>query len=320
MHGYNQNVISLQNIEGGRQGSQSAMGQGQIGHFGNSAAQQQNMQNNQQMVGLMNANRGSSGGDQPPYGEQQKGGADNDMNMGNRIPMDNLGQQNNLLVNASPQQHINKQLTDPYKIQDYKKKCSEMVHSSPILKLTVVSSPTLQRGQVLTINAQGLFGAVESEREKECPGSGLDGYTFFGSTANWIEHNPNDGQPMMEDQNNKKRIVINDFVIPFRNQTQSEQHYGRHFTIWFDIQTKRYMIRDLQVGYGVFQKMDQGSAVLRPQMLVNVGDVHIFVQMLPVDAEDKGQNYEVLKLKYFGATGSSEEFEYQVKQMQNGNR
>lgn len=80
------------------------------------------------------------------------------------------------------------------------------------------------------------------------------------------------------------------------------------------------MIRDLQVGYGVFQKMDQGSAVLRPQMLVNVGDVHIFVQMLPVDAEEKGQSYEVLKLKYFGATGSSEEFEYHVNQMQNGNR
>ena len=38
-------------------------------------------------------------------------------------------------------------------------------------------------------------------------------------------------------------------------------------------------MRDLQVGFGVFQKMDPGHAVLKPNMLVNVGDVHIFVQM-----------------------------------------
>ena len=95
--------------------------------------------------------------------------------------------------------------------------------------MTVISSPTLQRGLVLTINALGLRGAVESEREKDCPGSGLDGFTYFGSTAFVYDSRPNDGQPLMDDSTNKKKIIVNDFVIPFRNQSQSEMHFGRHF-------------------------------------------------------------------------------------------
>ena len=46
--------------------------------------------------------------------------------------------------------------------------------------------------------------------------------------------------------------------------------------------------------------MDPGQAVLKPNMLVNVGDVHIFVQMSPANAEEQGLPYDTLKLKYFG--------------------
>lgn len=116
----------------------------------------------------------------------------------------------------------------------------------------------------------------------------------------------------MDDSTNKKKIIVNDFVIPFRNQSQSEQHFGRHFQIWFDQFNKAYFIRDLQVGFGVFQKMDPGQAVLKPNMLVNVGDVHIFVQMMPANAEEQNAPYDTLKLKYFGGQGPSEEFEYRV--------
>lgn len=78
-------------------------------------------------------------------------------------------------------------------IQDYKRKCHEALPTSPILNLTVISSPTLQRGLVLTINALGLTGGVQSEREKDCPSSGLDGFTYFGSTAHVYDRLPNDG-------------------------------------------------------------------------------------------------------------------------------
>lgn len=53
------------------------------------------MQNNQQMVGLINANRNNpdSGPSQPQYGGSggMGKGPENDMGLGNRIPMDNLG-------------------------------------------------------------------------------------------------------------------------------------------------------------------------------------------------------------------------------------
>lgn len=66
--------------------------------------------------------------------------------------------------------------------------------------------------------------------------------------------------------------------------------------------------------------MDPGHAVLKPNMLVNVGDVHIFVQMMPANAEEQNAPYDTLKLKYFGGQGPSEEYEYRVDQMQQGER
>jgi hypothetical protein len=56
--------------------------------------------------------------------------------------------------------------------------------------------------------------------------------------------------------------------------------------------------------------MDPGQATLKPNMLVNVGDVHIFVQMQPPNAEELGQPYDILRLKYFGVSGPSQEFEF----------
>ena len=37
------------------------------------------------------------------------------------------------------------------------------------------------RGQVLKINCCGMFGEQMSERDKASPGTGGDGYTYFGS-------------------------------------------------------------------------------------------------------------------------------------------
>jgi hypothetical protein len=35
-------------------------------------------------------------------------------------------------------------------------------------------------------------------------------------------------------------------------------------------------------------------------MLINVGDAHIFVTLIPTEAEEHGLPYEMLKLKYIG--------------------
>ena len=74
--------------------------------------------------------------------------------------------------------------------------------SHDILQLSVLSSPTLLRGQMITLNACGMFGDYLSEREKVQQGSGLDGFTYFGSSL----------------YADSSQEVLNDFVIPYRNQ------------------------------------------------------------------------------------------------------
>ena len=55
-----------------------------------------------------------------------------------------------------------------------------------------MSSASLQKGQVITINPLGLHGNYISEREREVPGSGNDGFTYFGSVVNMAENHGGD--------------------------------------------------------------------------------------------------------------------------------
>ena len=75
-------------------------------------------------------------------------------------------------------------------------------------------------------------------------------------------------------------IIANDFVIPYRNSEQADAHRGRHFQIWFDVYSKQYFIKDLGIGFGVFKKMQNGSAILKDNHLINVGEAYIVVNIL----------------------------------------
>ena len=192
-----------------------------------------------------------------------------------------------------------------------------MVGQSPVLQLEVISSASLPKGRTVTINSQGLFGNFTSERERDQPGSGNDGFTYFGSLIHMVEH-ANDGQPQHEEagypneNQNFKNVVVNDFVIPSRNQESAEQHRGRHFQIWFDTYSKQYFVKDLGIGFGVFKKMENGPSVLKDNMLINVGEAYIVVNLLPEGAEEQGRPYDTLKLKMFGGPGNGEVFEFNI--------
>jgi hypothetical protein len=60
--------------------------------------------------------------------------------------------------------------------------------TSPNLKLEVISSASLQKGQIITVNPLGLYGNYISERERDVTGSGNDGFTYFGSVAHMPEN------------------------------------------------------------------------------------------------------------------------------------
>lgn len=58
-----------------------------------------------------------------------------------------------------------------------------------------------------------------------------DGFTFFGSMPDVYEMDQIDQTPTNDQVNDQKMnsIIVNDFVIPSRNQQTAEQHRGQHF-------------------------------------------------------------------------------------------
>jgi hypothetical protein len=159
-----------------------------------------------------------------------------------------------------------------------------------------------------------------------------DGFSYFGNFKDVYEEHGEDIMPSHENTgyDESRPLIVNDFVIPSRNPQQGEQHRGRHFQIWFDIQPQSmgYYIKDLGIGFGVFRKMDtyglppstgSGYVILKDNMLVNVGEAYIVVNLLPEGIDEDGPHH-TLKLKIFGGSNNGEIYEYHVNDMQNGQR
>lgn len=145
--------------------------------------------------------------------------------------------------------------------------------------------------------------------------------------------------PIQENvQQQYNMIVVNDFVIPSRNQQTQEQHRGQHFQIWFfpepndwgqEPEDVGYYIKDLGIGFGVFKKMDclkysdgteiAGKVMLKDNMLINVGEAYIVVNLLPEGLSEEGP-HPMLRLKIFGGANNGEIFEYNIDQMQGGKK
>jgi|TARA_B110000285_G_scaffold185289_1_gene210144 hypothetical protein len=66
--------------------------------------------------------------------------------------------------------------------------------------------------------------------------------------------------------------------------------------------------------------MENGLAVLKDNMLVNVGEAYIVVNLLPEGAEEQGRSYDTLKLKMFGGPNNGEIYEFNTNEMKNGEK
>lgn len=49
---------------------------------------------------------------------------------------------------------------------------------------------------------------------------------------------------------------MNDFAIPIKEAEMAERHFGRHFQIEYSHEKKKYYMRDLGKGFGVFVRID----------------------------------------------------------------
>lgn len=66
--------------------------------------------------------------------------------------------------------------------------------------------------------------------------------------------------------------------------------------------------------------MENSPAILKDNMLINVGEAYIVVNLFPEGADEQGMPFEILKLKMFGGPNNGEVYEFQLDDMQNNNK
>ena len=119
---------------------------------------------------------------------------------------------------------------------------AEEAKTAPKLKIKLVTSTgNTPKGTELEINAQGLEGALRGAK---------DGITYFGCDR----YDRTKSEPVL--------TQLNDFVIPIKEAEMADRHYGRHFQIEYDTARKKYFIRDLGKGFGVFVRIDYPQVFL----------------------------------------------------------
>jgi len=122
----------------------------------------------------------------------------------------------------------------------------EEISKAPLMKIDVVEGPEISKNAQLEINACGLIG---SKRGKQ------DGCTIIGSIGQGA-----------------KGEFLNDFVI-----AQDDLGIGkRHMIIKYNMDDRRYYMRDLGDGSGTFVRLDVPLA-LKNGFIISFGDSHMTV-------------------------------------------
>lgn len=161
-------------------------------------------------------------------------------------------------------------------------KLESAMHYAKLLRLKVLSSATLSKGQIISINAIGYENSLRDAK---------DGVTYMGC------------KKRAKPQGTTKGAIINDFVIPSQDKLLAEKHRGQHFQIYYDLIKDSYYVKDLAVGFGTFLRLSS-QLVLKENYLLHMGDNFILVNLV----ENPDNNLPRLRLKLFGAPCSGDVF------------
>ena len=121
-------------------------------------------------------------------------------------------------------------------------------------------------------------------------GKRVDSVTVSGSLENSSSNDTTNhagctgGVPSPSDQ------TMCDFVFPTQSKQQPSQEDDREFYIRFDQASKRFFVKDMGRGYGVFQEISE-PVPLRDNTLVNIGEAYIVSNV----------EQKTLKLRVFSA-------------------
>jgi len=155
------------------------------------------------------------------------------------------------------------------------KQLAELVHYTPSLKLKVISSSSLPKGTIITINAQGVEGSFRNA---------LDGITYFGCKK----------KAKRISKHVRQTEILNDYIIPAISKDIAKKHRGKHFKIEYNIPQNCYKVKDLGVGFGTFYKLDF-PLVLKDNHLLNMGLIFMIINIGDLqDNEDPNEIRDTL--------------------------
>ena len=143
----------------------------------------------------------------------------------------------------------------------------KVVDKADILVMEIINSFSLDKNLKIEINPLGLTKG--SKRNAK------DGFTYFGLIAHddeEEENNQNETNKSTKEKDKKKEV---DFEINSNDiNNDNSSIIGRHFRIRFDINTMKYYIKDLGLGYGTFKKIVK-QAKIKDTYLINIGNSYI---------------------------------------------
>ena len=177
------------------------------------------------------------------------------------------------------------------------------------LIIEITNSLSFDKNFKIEINPLGM---VQGSKRKA-----NDGFTYFGLVEEYDQEFNDDNN---DNKDNKGKDV--DFEInsnDINTNTDNSNLIGRHFRIRFDINTMKYYIKDLGLGYGTFKKIVK-KATLKDTYLINIGNSYI-VCTFGVDEyypEGKGSYVEMgektLNIKVFSDSSQTEPYFFNPNQ------
>ena len=188
----------------------------------------------------------------------------------NKIKQPKRPQKNNIELNfANPSHNSNNNLNNELNTNNTNDNSISPVSTTLLQKITkkadilmieVINSFSLDKNLKIEINPLGMVQG--SKRNAN------DGFTYFGL----LDDEQEDNNENNENKNKEIDFEINSNDVNTNNENNNI--IGRHFRIRFDINSLKYYIKDLGLGYGTFKKIVK-KAKIKDTYLINIGNSYI---------------------------------------------
>ena len=188
----------------------------------------------------------------------------------NKIKQPKRPQKNNIELNfANPSHNSNNNLNNELNTNNTNDNSISPVSTTLLQKITkkadilmieVINSFSLDKNLKIEINPLGMVQG--SKRNAN------DGFTYFGL----LDDEQEDNNETNENKNKEIDFEINSNDVNTNNENNNI--IGRHFRIRFDINSMKYYIKDLGLGYGTFKKIVK-KAKIKDTYLINIGNSYI---------------------------------------------